>query len=315
LRGVRVGSAPAGRLAAALGGCLVLGACISDDPEPPRPLFKAPAGGQVGGVAPGPHAVWYAPAEPVRFVKIGVATWAEPRARPGWLGRLFQREAPAVAEPAAIAAAGLALPTPSRVQVTNVATGRTITLRVEDQDRLGADVILKLPAAAAQDLGADPHQALLVRVRYLAPLLAYGGRPALRSALRGPLRAPAPPPIMLAAAAPAPAIALPAPPAPLAVPSPTSPTAPAPPAAVAQALRGALAAGVVRVQVGAFASIANAERAAGRLGLSGAAEIEPLRRGGLTLYRVVVTGPAGAGAAERLRARIAQSGFPDARPL
>jgi hypothetical protein len=69
------------------------------------------------------------------------------------------------------------------------------------------------------------------------------------------------------------------------------------------------------VQAGAFASRANAQRAADRLGPAGAATIEPLRRDGITLYRVIVAGPAGPDAAERLRAQVAQTGFPDARPL
>jgi hypothetical protein len=46
--------------------------------------------------------------------------------------------------------------------------------------------------------------------------------------------------------------------------------------------------------------------------------IEPLQRGALTLYRVVVAAPQAAGEAEGLRARVAQTGFPDAwilRPL
>ncbi|QUD88906.1 septal ring lytic transglycosylase RlpA family protein [Phenylobacterium montanum] len=65
------------------------------------------------------------------------------------------------------------------------------------------------------------------------------------------------------------------------------------------------------VQAGAFASRANADRAAAQLG-SGVA-IRPIDRNGVTLYRVVMTGYADAASAEAARARAAAAGFPAAR--
>jgi rare lipoprotein A len=206
------------------------------------------------------------------------------------------------------------------VEVTNVATGRVITLRVEDKAAMPG-AIVRLPASAAAALGADPKSALLVRVRYVAPLLAYEGRAPLRYALRAPSSPPGATPIRTAVAT-APAAAAPH----HALLASASPTKAKPAPDLANAMRGARPApalagavdGGFRVQAGAFASRANAERAADRLEVAGATSIETMRQGSLTLYRVVVGAPKTAGEAERLRARVAEVGFPDAwilRPL
>jgi rare lipoprotein A len=310
----RDGGASAGRLAAALGGCLTLAACVTDRSDAvtaAAPLFRASIGEVSGGVAPGPHAVWYVPRESVRFVKIGVATWSTGRDRhgPGWLTRLIRRSR--AAEPGAVAAAGLGLPTPSRVEVTNLATGRRVVLRVEDHAPIDGAMV-RLPRAAAAALGADPRQPLLVRLRYVAPLLAYEGRASWRYALRGPRRPPASEPVRLAAAQPA------APQAARAAPAPPNRIAAASPPDIARALRGMqpapafAAGGPFRVQAGAFANRTNAEHAADLLEAAGATTIEPLQRGTRTLYRVMVEGSPTQREAERLRERVTQAGFPDA---
>lgn len=79
------------------------------------------------------------------------------------------------------------------------------------------------------------------------------------------------------------------------------------PADVRQASSG----GGTRIQAAAFADLRNAERAAGRLGEG--ANIETVRRGDTTLYRVVVT--CGADNAARRLAQVAAAGFPEARVL
>lgn len=308
-------------LAAALGGCLSLTACATDHADEAaavRPLFRADVGAVSGGVAPGPHAVWYVPRGPVRFVKIGVATWTPDPARrraPAWFVRLTHHGRSD--EPRALAAQGLGLPTPSRVQVTNVATGRMVTLRIDDTAPIDG-AMLRLPDTTAAALGADPRQPLLVRLRYVEPVMAYEGHAPLRYAFRSPRRAPAAEPVQIAAAQP---------PSPSAVAAPVARTvAPArrPVPDLAHALRGARTAPspaaekTYRVQAGAFASRANAERAADALETAGITTIEPLQRGAQTLYRVVVAGPRTEDQAERLRARVARVGFPDAwvlRPL
>jgi len=69
----------------------------------------------------------------------------------------------------------------------------------------------------------------------------------------------------------------------------------------------------LRIQAGAFASQANAQRAVSQLSSAGAASIEPIERGGTTLYRVVLPAPADEAAAYALRDRVAQIGFAEAR--
>jgi rare lipoprotein A len=70
--------------------------------------------------------------------------------------------------------------------------------------------------------------------------------------------------------------------------------------------------GAVRVQAGAFAERANAERAAARLAAEGTSSIEPLDRGGAVVYRVLVTGARGEDA-QALLGRVAAAGFPGAK--
>lgn len=71
--------------------------------------------------------------------------------------------------------------------------------------------------------------------------------------------------------------------------------------------------GPLAVQAAAFANRENAERAVNSLSGVGRARIEPLRRDGQTLYRVVVGPVNGAEEAARLREAVADVGFPQAR--
>jgi rare lipoprotein A len=78
----------------------------------------------------------------------------------------------------------------------------------------------------------------------------------------------------------------------------------------------AAATSALRIQAGAFASEANAQRAVSQLAACGPASIEPLQRAdGVTLYRVVLPAPDDEVAALALRDRVAQIGFSDARVL
>lgn len=326
----------------ALSACAVLASCVAARPDagPQGALFKAPVGDIAGGVAPGPHSVWYVRREPVAYVKMGFATWQAPRTHGlrAWFDRHFGHHPPSGAEGEikGVAAANLGLPVPSRVQVTNVAGGQVITVRVDDKAPMDGG-ILRLTPEAARRLGADPAKPLLIRLRYLAPVVAYNEPQSLRYAFgRAPRHAPpaavqpsAPtllaaqakaPPQVVHAAAPAKAEIIrvvqshavapdalaaalrPMQPLPAAEgprePPPTSPAATS-----------------FRVQAGAFASLANAHRAVSQLAPAGAAVIEPVRRGALTLYRVILPGPKSPAAAERLRTRVAEIGFSDARLL
>ena len=319
--GACIRSAGASGVAAALGAVTALSACAPSPGEidgAPAALFKVRMGGVGGSVAPGPHSYWYVQRQPVSFEKIGVATYRV-RATHGlraWISRLLDRyPAHEPAEPTAVAAAALGLPVPARVEVTNLVTGAALTVRVEDKAPLTYG-ILRLSAAAAHGLGAEPGRSLLVRVRYLAPVMTYNAQPTLRYALRGAPAAPSPPRVAPGAAAvaqaplPSPAIVTPA----------VIRLAPASPISlqkVALALRPELspppAGANARLQIGAFARLANARRAVDMLKPAGAAAIEPTHRGGLVLYRVTLPAPGDAREVDRLRARMAQMGFGDAR--
>lgn len=134
--------------------------------------------------------------------------------------------------------------------------------------------------------------------RFTEPSVAIGA-----GALAPVTAAAATPGLSLNAATPAPAPLAP-PPQPVQMAASSSPAQAAPPASP-------LARDGYVVQAGAFANRANAERVAAQLGAGTA--IRPLDRNGVTLYRVVMTGYADAGAAEAARARAAAAGFPAAR--
>ncbi|MDB5443437.1 MAG: Endolytic peptidoglycan transglycosylase RlpA, partial [Phenylobacterium sp.] len=186
--------ARAGRAATALATCTALAACAGTPPSTnsSAALFKAQVGDISGGVAPGPNSVWYVQSQPASYVKMGFATWRPERPSHGlraWISRLFSRHSAGrtAAEPTGVASANLRLPVPARVQVTNVLSGAVITVRVDDKAPMG-DAIIRLSPETARSLGADPAKPLLVRMRYLAPVIAYNERPTLRYALRGAVR-------------------------------------------------------------------------------------------------------------------------------
>jgi hypothetical protein len=276
----------------------------------PAALFRTQRGPASDAVAPALNAGWYVRRGPVAYTEVGTASWrpARPSGLGAWMGRLFGRQP---ATPVAVAALGSNLPAPALVQVTNLATYRTVTVRVDDKARLGG-AIIRLPQDSAEALGADPGASLRVLVRYLAPVHGYEEPPTLRYALRGAIRRlPGEPAPVLLAAAPAPAVIFVAERA-------AAPALPAPRPMLAvdftPKLRGELApAGALQLQAGAFARRANAERALILLAPAGPADIVRLRRGDQTLYSVVLPAPADAAAAEELRARVAGIGFVDAR--
>lgn len=323
------------RTAVLLASCTALTSCAigSDAPSDDTGLFKAEVGDISGGIGPGPHSVWYAERSPDRYVKMGFATWRAPRPVHGlraWLSRLIGRQADAA--PLAVASSRLGLPVPSMVQVVNVTTGAAVMVRIDDKTHMG-DSVVRLPPDVAKALEADPSKPLLVRLRYMAPVVAYREPPTLRYALLGAPRR-SEPTLVAAQASPPPPTA---PPVLTAAASPLRRT-PAPPRLIhvadnaplrASALRPALAAEPpsteptqtvhgFTIQAGAFAKRVNAEHAVSMLSPAGDAVIIPIRRGALKLYRVVLQGPRTAAAAETLRARVAQIGFRDAeviRPL
>lgn len=231
------------RRAATLATCAVLAACAvtSSDGPAPRGLFRAD-GRLEQGLAPGPRAVWYAAARP-RYFEIGLADWREPPARPkaglrGWLARLKARPAGAQGYPSALIDAHATLALPSIVEVTNLQNGSTVRVRIDRSAGLQGELI-DLPATLAASLDAEPGRALMVRVRYAGPAIAFEEPGALRLAWgvprRSPSSAPTHPMLAQAHAAHVSAAQVPAAEAPIRVAELAPPQAP-----VAPLLRGSL---------------------------------------------------------------------------
>jgi rare lipoprotein A len=280
---------------------------------------------QVGGV-------WYVPREQPNYDERGVASW---------YGDQFHMKATANGETFdmnAVSAAHTTLPLPSMVEVTNLDNGKKLVVRVNDRGPFVDNRIIDLSREAAHQLGYDRAGLANVRVRYLGPAALTGPRDGLRYAGAKPL------PTRLAPATGAPLAAAsatsdrvmemaaggPAPRAmtarseaaddvtvqslPAITGSAISNTPISGPVVMAAAPSAAAGSGL-RIQAGAFSSQANAQRAVSQLSPAGMASIEPLQRGGLTLYRVVLPAPADEAAAYALRDRVADIGFADARVI
>lgn len=280
---------------------------------------------------------WYYPAEQPNYDEIGAASWYGEKFHNHYTadGEVFDMNIPT--------AAHKTLPLPCLVEVTNLANGRKMVVRVNDRGPFVGDRLIDMSREAAMELGFYAQGITQVRVRYVGPAPDAPGKAVLyHAADRGPpppkiQAAPVlatPPqkprndrPTQLASGAallgwqidpgplqaspadktwntappqsraapptdpsPAPRVEIAPPsvlsPAPssdidslleeLAATPPTSSVVPAPPALV----RASFA------QAGAFASRANAERAAAAL--AGRTQIVPVEQAGRTLYKVMV---------------------------
>jgi len=225
--------------------------------------------------------------------------WYTPRAEPGydrqglasWYGQQFHHRMTADGEAFDMDVASAAhktLPLPCIVEVTNLDNGRRIRVRVNDRGPFVGGRIIDMSRQGAKDLGFYDRGTARVRVRYIGPAPGLRGAETVRYAQARI----APPAEILPRSG-------------LVSPSPVTMGGPIghrppPPAPL----------GFARIQVGAFTDRANAERAAARVSSRGAASIEPIDRGGVTLYRVMVScGAADAGA---LRDDLTAAGFSSA---
>jgi rare lipoprotein A len=208
-----------------------------------------------------------------------------------WYGRKFHGQKTSIGEPYdmyAMTAAHPTLPLPSYARVTSIATGRSVVVRVNDRGPFLHDRIIDLSYAAAHRLGIAQAGSGEVDVEAILPgTLSQSARAA---------QAPLPP------VADAPAIT-----APLAPPAEVLPTQVAVDAAPLAAMHGGYS-----VQLGAFASYANAQaflaRAQNQLAT---AQVEAKIRQAGGLYRVYIGPYEDRNDAERLGARITQAfGFP-----
>lgn len=219
----------------------------------------------------------------------------------------------------AISAAHKTLPLPSYVEVTSLDSGRTILVRVERRGPMTNDRLVELSPGAAEQLGLTTDR-VPVRVRRVNP--PEQERALLRSGQRAPQRMETPKallavlmrridpktPVLLSGAPPA----LPAGGAKAGQPprrEPDTPTAARPPAQAekpsAPAPARPAAKGDLVIQVGAFASRANADATAAKIG----GRVEPAGR----LFRVR-SGPFATRAqAEAALVKVRSAGYRDAR--
>jgi rare lipoprotein A len=275
---------------------------------------------QVGGI-------WYVPHDQPRYDETGIASW---------YGDAFNMKATAngeIFDMNQFSAAHTTLPLPSMVEVTNLDNGRKLVVRVNDRGPFVGGRVLDLSHAAARELGYDRAGTAHVRVRYVGPAPLAGPDAGVRYAkatlppivpLAAGSRRPADEDIFAEAAADGPAPRpLVKPPEAVSVatlaPLPSARPAATPEPAVAAFHSGGFhdagAAAAFRIQAGAFGDQDNARKAVAQLAAAGIATIEPIERGGQTLYRVTLPCPADEADAYALRDKVAGIGFADARVL
>jgi rare lipoprotein A len=119
---------------------------------------------------------WYRPAEQPDYDEVGLASW---------YGDAFHGRPTATGEPFdmhALTAAHKTLPLPGLVEVTNLANGRRVVLRINDRGPFVEGRIIDLSRAAADALDLRQAGVGRVRVRYLGRAPRLGGGQALTPA-------------------------------------------------------------------------------------------------------------------------------------
>jgi len=119
---------------------------------------------------------WYQPAEQPGYDETGMASWygAQFNGRPTATGERFDMNA--------LTAAHKTLPLPALVEVTNLANGRRIVVRVNDRGPFIDDRIIDLSRGSAEALGLLAAGVGEVRVRYLGRAPRQGGGTTLQYA-------------------------------------------------------------------------------------------------------------------------------------
>jgi rare lipoprotein A len=278
-----------GSTLAVLAATAALAACAG--PTPRYAVHERTPGG--GAPALGLHGTdkpyeingrWYYPKVQPDYDQIGLASWygAAEHNRRTADGEVFDQYG--------LSAAHKTLPLPSIVEVTNLANGRRIRVRLNDRGPFIDGRLIDLSRGAAEQLGFDRQGVARVRVRYISPappLAAEGVVQARLTPRRAEIEAPAPQPVLSAA--------------------PLTPAAASGEPVDAEA--------DYRVQVGAYPSQEEARRAAAQLGGDVRYMVEPVERRGATVYRVVLGGFLDEDDALAAQLRFAAAGFTDARVL
>ncbi len=300
--------------------CLLLAACYTPAQREAAPRTTlAPHGVYKVGEPYQISGVWYYPAEDLQYDETGIASW---------YGEDFHGKYTAngeVYDLNALTAAHRTLPMPSVVQVTNLANGRTLKLRVNDRGPFARGRIIDVSRRAAQLLGIETKGTAKVRVPEIlgpdsiqAKLLALHGSGQGRP---GSPRSAAPLPVapVTTETLQTPAgvrvarndSALPGVKAPQPVPEPPANFQPPPLPEKITTLPVRPTA--IYIQAGAFSRADNANRLKDRLATLGNVRVMGGKANGSALYRVRI-GPVGSvDEADRLLDRVVGSGAPDAR--
>lgn len=210
----------------------------------------------------------YSPEIDETYDRTGIASWYGDafNGRPTANGETFDMHA--------LTAAHTTLPLPCLVEVTNVATGARVIVRVNDRGPFAENRLIDLSRAAADALGLRAQGLGEVRVRYLGPAPRLGGGGQM---LQASLEAPPPPPVR-------------------------EPDRPAP----------RQSGGGYFIQAGTFSERGNADALSRQLSRADPVRIEPIESGGRTLYRVLLGPWDGRGEAEHRRSTLAGQGLYDA---
>ena len=130
---------------------------------------------------------WYQPEEQPGYDVVGLASWYGDQfnGRPTATGERFDMHA--------LTAAHKTLPLPGLVEVTNLANGRRVVLRVNDRGPFVDDRIIDLSRGAAEALDLLNRGVGEVRVRYLGRAPRLGGGTVLQVAQAAPPTPVAPP--------------------------------------------------------------------------------------------------------------------------
>jgi rare lipoprotein A len=218
----------------------------------------------------------YVPTPEPGYAQVGKASWygAEFEGKRTANGEIYRADMMTAAHPT--------LPIPSLVQVTNLANGREVILRVNDRGPFARGRLLDVSRRAAQVLGFETQGSAQVHVRYLGPapkkVTAADAAEAVQNAIPEEQDAERASPVA----------------APTASPTRASPLD--------------VQAGYV-VQVGAFGDVANAERARAQVRDQGVVSIDRRNSPSGPLHRVRVGPWRSLAEAERARSAIAARGF------
>ncbi len=254
--------------------------------ETPRAVVRQPdpAPAHVVAAAPAQRPEWLEQERTGAPYQATDGQWFVPTAEPNyaetgsasWYGGEFHGRRTASGEifdSEALTAAHPTLPIPSLVQVTNLENGREVIVRVNDRGPFHGERLIDVSRRTAEVLGFERQGQARVHVRYLGPAPKLVAAEAAGASAAGAAE-----PVVL----PAPSVAVPA------------------------------QAGAYVVQVGAFANVANAERARDTLRGTGAVTVDVRQSGGTALHRVRVGAWQTQMEAEAARATVAELGYPGA---